>query len=94
MFPFDNDIELCTVSGYYLSSKFVNTENENYFISYTSYGESNRESINNYDTYYLISDTYSSDYAPNNLTVVAKYRTDGYYARDLLKDYIAAGHLA
>ena len=94
LFPFDNDIELCTVSGYYLSSKFVNTENENYFISYTSYGESNRESINNYDTYYLISDTYSSDYAPNNLTVVAKYRTDGYYARDLLKDYIAAGHLA
>ena len=94
LFPFDNDLVLCSISGYYLSSQFVNTENENYFISYTTFGENNKESINSSGTYYLITDTYSSDYAPNHLTVVARYTDSGFYARDMLSEYIHNGGLA
>ena len=94
LFPFDNDLVLCSISGYYLSKQFVNTENENYFISYTSFGESNRYSINNNETYYLITDTYSSDYAPNHLTVIDKYPESSFYARDMVAEYIRAGKMA
>ena len=37
-------------------------------------------------------DTYTSTYAPNRLTEIARY-TDGVYARDLLADYIREGGL-
>ena len=91
LFPFDNDLVLCSISGYYLSKQFVLTENENYFVSYTNYGEANKNSIDNNTTYYIIADTYSSDYAPNHLSVIAKYSEEGYYARDMLKEYLIAG---
>ena len=91
LFPFDNDLVLCSVSGYYLSKQFVFTENENYFVSYTSYGETNQERIDNNTIYFIVTDTYSSDYAPNNLTVIAKYSEEGYYARDMLKEYLIEG---
>ncbi len=94
LFPFDNDLVLCAISGYYLNSQFVNTSNENYFISYTSYGNSNRNNINNNTIYYLITDTYSSDYAPNHLTVIEKYTDSGFYARDMLAQYARDGHFA
>lgn len=94
LFPFDNDLVLCSVSGRYLDSQFVNTSNKNYFISYTSFGNSNKESINTNATYYIISDTYSSDYAPNHLTVIAKYTNSGFYARDMLAQYAKDGHFA
>ena len=49
--------------------------------------------IDNNETYYIVTDSYSSDYGPNNLTVIESYNEDGYYARDLLKDYIVEGGL-
>ena len=94
LFPFDNDLVLCTTTGYYLDTKFVNSTNDNYYIAYTSFGENNRDNINNNQTYYLITDTYSSDYAPNHLTVVEKYTDSGLYARDMLAKYISDGGLA
>ena len=94
LFPFDNDLVLCTVTGYYLDKQFVNTTNDNYYISYTTYGSNNRNNINNNDIYYLITDTYSSDYAPNHLTVVEKYTDDGFFARDMLAEYIRNGGMA
>ena len=94
LFPFDNDLVLCAISGYYLNSQFVNTSNENYYISYTSYGNNNKNNINNNTTYYLITDTYSSDYAPNHLTVIEKYTDSGFYARDMLAQYARDGHFA
>ena len=93
LFPFDNDLVLCTTTGYYLDRQFVNSTNENYFISYTSYGSANRSSINKDETYYLITDTYSSDYAPNHLTVIDRYTNEGYYARDMVAEYIKAGRM-
>ncbi|WP_289458304.1 5'-nucleotidase C-terminal domain-containing protein, partial [Klebsiella pneumoniae] len=38
LFPFDNKIQLCTIKGSDLLSKFINSTNENYFIGYTAYG--------------------------------------------------------
>lgn len=88
LFPFDNDLVLCSVKGKDLLSKFIQTSNDNYFIS----GYDNR-TIDRNATYYIVVDTYSAYYAPNRLTVVEEYEK-GIYARDLLADFIEAGGLA
>ena len=93
LFPFDNDIQLCSISGYYLLKQFINTTNDNYFVSYSEYGLSELSNVENNATYYIITDSYCSDYGPNNLTVIDTYDKDCYYARDLLKDYIIEGGL-
>lgn len=90
LLPFDNTLVLCSIKGSDLLNKFINTSNENYFISYTAYGESLKGSINAGDTYYVLVDSYTSTYAPNRLTEVARY-TEGIYARDLLAEYIREG---
>lgn len=87
LFPFDNDLVLCSIKGSDLLSKFINTGNSNYYIS-GEYGN-----IDPNGTYYVVVDTYTSSYAPNRLTVVEKY-TPGIYARDLLADFIEAGGFA
>ena len=92
LFPFDNELVLCSVSGSKLLSQFINTSNSNYFISYSEYGNSVKSSIRSTDTYYVIVDTYSADYAPNGLTVIEQLAPN-IYARDLLADYIEAGNL-
>ena len=86
LFPFDNDLVLCSVKGSDLLNKFIQTSNDNYFIS----GE--YENIDRSKTYYIVVDTYSAYYAPNRLTVVEEYEK-GIYARDLLADFIEAGGL-
>lgn len=90
LFPFDNDLVLCSVKGRDLLDKFINTGNENYFIS------GNPALMNSVDpngTYYIVVDTYTSSYAPNRLTVVEEYG-NGIYARDLLAEYIGQGGMA
>ena len=88
--PFDNTLVLCSIKGSDLLNKFINTSNSNYFISYTAYGESLKGKINANATYYVLVDSYTSTYAPNRLTEVARY-TEGIYARDLLAAYIREG---
>lgn len=90
LFPFDNALVLCTISGYYLKSKFINTTNTNYYMAYSTYGNSVKNSIVSGATYYVVVDTYSSQYAPNHLTEVARY-DETTYARDLLAAYIEKG---
>ena len=85
IFPFDNEIVLCSVSGRKLLSNFINTDNSNYFISLSDYGKSITVDPNK--TYYIVVDTYTSTYSYNGLTEVARYDS-GVYARDLLADYI------
>ena len=96
LFPFDNEIVLCSVMGYYLrTSNFIKGHSD-YYIGWTPYGQSLKDdptTIKNYDTYYLVTDTYSSDYARNHLTVIETLKTR-YYARDLLAEYIKAGNWA
>ena len=92
LFPFDNDLVLCSIKGSDLKNRFINSTNDKYFISYSEYGNSVKNKIAPNATYYIIVDTYSSTYAPNRLTEVERY-TAGVYARDLLADYIEANGL-
>lgn len=91
IYPFDNEISLCSIKGRYLKSKFINTANTDYYISKSDYGSS-VSTINDNSTYYVIVDSYTAVYAPNNLTVVETYDTTT-FARDLLKEYIKDGGL-
>lgn len=88
--PFDNQIVLCSIQGRYLLSRFINTNNSDYYISYSEYGTSVKDKINPLSTYYVVVDSYTAQYRYNNLTVVEEYDPT-VFARDLLADYIAGG---
>ena len=90
IFPFDNELVLCSIKGRDLINNFLQTTNTSYFIYCGNYGESIKDSVDPNATYYLITDTYSSSYKWNYLTEIARYDA-GVYARDLLADYIKAG---
>lgn len=92
LFPFDNQLTLCSVRGTELISKFFESSNSNYFISYGDYGSKVRKNIDPNETYYVVVDTYSAYYAPNRLTVVEEY-DENIFARDLLAEFIRAGGL-
>lgn len=92
IFPFDNRLDLCTIKGKDLKSKFINTSNSNYFIYFGEYGQSVRFSIDDNATYYIVVDSYTSSYAPNRLTVVESL-ADDLFARDLLAEYVKGGGL-
>lgn len=92
LLPFDNPITLCTIRGDDLISKFLETDHYAYFIKTTEYYETVRHSIDPNATYYVVTDTYSAHYAPNNMTVVETY-AENIFARDLVADYITAGNL-
>ena len=92
LFPFDNRLDLCTIKGKDLKSKFINTSNSNYFIYFSDYGQSVRYNIDDNATYYIIVDSYTSSYAPNRLTVVDSL-ADDLFARDLLAEYVRKGGL-
>ena len=93
LFPFDNQLTLCKISGRNLRDKFFETDNSDYFICYGDYGEDVRYNINLGATYYIVVDTYTAYYKPNGLTVVEEYKSD-VFARDLLAEYIKKGGLA
>ena len=105
LFPFDNDVVLCSVLGSDLRTTQFIRGSSNYFVDWTSYGESIKNDIQNSETYYLVTDTYSSDYymdpTPNesgythycpSMVVIDALQFGGRYARDLLADYIAEGN--
>ena len=92
IFPFDNELVLCSIKGSDLKRRFFETSNDSYFIGYGAYGESVRNNLNSDATYYIIVDSYSASYAPNRLTEIARYN-EKVYARDLLAEYVKAGGL-
>ena len=91
LFPFENDLVLCSIKGKDLLNKFINTGNENYFVSYSDYGSSVKGNIDPDGTYYIITDTYTSTYAPNRLTEIKRFAV-GVFAQHLLADYVEAGY--
>lgn len=93
LFPFDNQLTLCSVKGRDLKSKFFESNNDRYFICYGDYGESIKQNINLNDTYYIVVDSYTAYYKYNNLTVVEEYDPT-VFARDLLAAYIKNGGLS
>lgn len=92
IFPFDNRLALCSISGSKLESKFIGTSNSSYHCAYSDYGNSIIGSVNKGATYYVIVDTYTALYKPNGLTVI-DYYDDTTFARDLLARHIADGKL-
>ena len=90
LLPFDNPLVLCSISGYYLMTRFVNTDNGDYHNAYSEYGMSVKDSLSSSQTYYVVVDTYTALYKPNGLTIV-DYYDEGVYARDLLADAVKDG---
>lgn len=90
LLPFDNQLVLCSIKGRELREKFFESKNSNYYICYGDYGIAVKDTIDSDATYYLVTDTYSSLYAPNRLTEIERYKPD-VFARDLVADYIKAG---
>ena len=93
IFPFDNNLVLCSIKGSDLRSRFFETDNSNYFIYYDSYGESVKKNLDPNKTYYIIVDSYSSTYKYNRLTEIARLN-EPFYARDLLAEYVKEGGLS
>lgn len=92
LLPFDNEITLCSIKGRDLINRFLENEHYAYYIKTTKYGESIKENINPAATYYVVTDTYTANYAYNNMTVIDTYAAD-VFARDLLAEFIANGAL-
>lgn len=90
LFPFDNQLVLCSIKGKDLLDRFYNTTNNRYFISYGEYGRYLEQNIDYDGTYYVVVDTYSSLYGPNKLTEIERYDAE-VYARDLLAQYAKDG---
>lgn len=90
IFPFDNNLVLCSVQGRDLREKFFETDNDRYYIAYGDYGKKVRSQIDPDATYYIVVDSYTSIYGPNHLTEVARLE-DKIYARDLLAEYAQEG---
>ncbi len=91
LLPFDNQIQLCSIKGSDLLSRFINTSNNRYYITLSDYGKDIKNSIDPNATYYIITDTYCSSYAPNRLTVIDTYDQTT-FARDLIAQYIKDGN--
>jgi len=89
LFPFDNQLVLCSIKGSDLKNRFINSDNSNYYCYFDASLES---SIENDKSYYIIVDSYSSSYAPNRLTEVERYDAE-VFARDLLAEFIKQGGL-
>ncbi len=87
LFPFDNELVLCSIKGSDLLAKFIHSNNDNYFIC-----RADARDIDPDGTYYIVVDSYTSTYAPNRLTEIARYG-ENIFARDLLAEYIAMGGL-
>lgn len=90
LFPFDNQLVLCSIQGRYLQSRFFETTNDRYYISYGDYGRNLKDNIDPNKTYYVVVDSYTSSYAPNKLTEIQRY-DETTFARDLLAQYAKDG---
>ena len=88
LFPFNNRITLCKISGRNLLDKFINTSNSDYHCALKD--GFTAADVDPYGIYYVVVDTYTALYRYNNLTIVAYY-DDVTYARDLLADAVARG---
>ena len=84
--PFDNEIVLGEISGYYLKKQFINSNNSDYHI-YTALSASQ---VDDNELYYIIVDSYSSTYSYNHITEIKRLGS-GTYARDLLAEFVKSG---
>lgn len=89
IFPFDNELVLCSIKGKDLLDRFINTDNTRYYIYENT---AITDNIDPNGTYYVIVDSYSSTYKSNRLTEIERYGKP-YYGRDMLAEYFKNGGL-
>lgn len=91
LLPFDNDLVLCSITGYNLKTKFINRNDDDYYI----YPKISADNIVDTNIYYIITDSYTSDYSYNNLTVIENYTIlyNAQYARDIFSQYLKSAYL-
>ena len=96
LFPFDNPLVLCKVSGSRLKSQFINSTN--YYVYYGADGEAVKNNVVDDETYYVVVDTYCANYNFNRLgylEIVDYYDEDRlFYSRDAIVAYTRAGGLS
>ncbi len=92
LFPFDNEVQLCAIKGRDLLNRYF--DNSRYYYARGENADSvearlrSGQDLNK--TFYIVSDSWNSDYTYNNLTVI-KTLGDTCYPRDCLIEYIGAG---
>lgn len=84
--PFDNQLVLGAISGYYLKSQFINSTNSSYHI----YPSVSASEIRDNVTYFIVVDSYTSTYRYNHITEKERLNEE-IYSRDLLADFISSG---
>ena len=90
IFPFDNPIVLCAISGSNLQSRFLNPADRYHtYVPADVYADLSAN-LNPTATYYIVTDTYTSTYSPNGLTELERY-DEVTFARDLLAVYAEEG---
>lgn len=82
--PFDNKLKLCAIKGSDLISKFLNNSD------YYTYSTISASQVDKNATYYIIADSWTSDYYWAKCTPIEVY-DDTTFARDLLAEYISNG---
>ncbi len=93
LFPFDNPVVLCSVSGQRLERQFI--QSANYCCYYGEYGEWVKENLDYNATYYVIVDTYCANYnfqGLGNMNIVEYYDEERtVFSRDALAEFIRSG---
>ena len=89
-FPFDNEIVLVSIAGYNFAQTQFITGSSYYFVTWAD--SSVQWNVDSSATYYLVTDTYTSDFYDNYMTIVDYYDIGHTYARDLLAEYVKAGN--
>ncbi|MBQ8322991.1 MAG: bifunctional metallophosphatase/5'-nucleotidase [Clostridia bacterium] len=95
LFPFDNPIVLCTVTGSRLKSQFI--DSNNYYVYYGEDGEAVKNDLDYNETYYVVVDTYCANYNFRGMGFlpIAEYYDEAHevFTRDALAAYIRNGGL-
>lgn len=98
LFPFDNALVLCKVSGARLKAQFINATNEKYYMYYGVDGKAIKNNIVDSETYYVVVDTYCANYSfyPYGYLEIVEYYDAGgtYFGRDAIADYTRGGGLS
>lgn len=96
LFPFDNHVVLCRVTGARLLQQFINSNN--YACYYGTEGETAVKNLNLNGTYYVVVDTYTANFNFQGLgwlEIVEYYDQENpFYTRDAIALLIKDGGLA
>jgi 2',3'-cyclic-nucleotide 2'-phosphodiesterase/3'-nucleotidase len=81
--PFDNTIGIASAKGSKLKQLFFSSS-YSYYYCYPS-----ELTLNDDDTYYIITDSWTYDYSPNKMNIVHEF-DDLLYARDMVFEYLSS----